>query len=107
MDSGNEHPGQIPTVFNEENTLQVVRKQSQIPGERKEKTINDFPGTAAIAQTLKNLHFPTNKQTIITFVKSLDTPQSREVLSLIEKKLDNARLYENVSEITETMRLVE
>jgi hypothetical protein len=105
MDSGSEHPEQIPTEYNEEQTLRAVRKQSQIPGERKEKTINDFPKAAAVGQILKDLDFPADKQTIVTFIEKLNTPQSREILPAIEK-LDEKR-YENVSEIANAARLVE
>ena len=105
MDSGSEHPEQIPTEYNEEQTLRAVRKQSQIPGERKEKTINDFPKAAAVGRILKDLDFPAGKQTIVTFVKKLNTPQSREMLPLMEK-LDEKR-YENVSEIASAIGLVE
>ena len=105
MDSGNERPEQIPTEYNEEQTLRAVRKQSQIPGERKEKTINDFPKAAAVGRILKDLDFPAGKQTIVTFVKKLNTPQSREMLPLMEK-LDEKR-YENVSEIASAIGLVE
>ena len=106
MDSGSEHPEQIPTEYNEEQTLRAVRKQSQIPGERKEKTINDFPKTAAVGQILKDLDFPADKQTIVTFVEKLNSPQSREILPIIEKKLDEKR-YENVSEVANATGLVE
>ncbi|HEX6281750.1 MAG TPA: DUF2795 domain-containing protein [Nitrososphaera sp.] len=105
MDSGSEHPEQIPTEYNEEQTLRAVRKQSQIPGGRKEKTINDFPQAAAVGQILKDLDFPADKQTIVTFVEKLNTPQSTEILPLIDK-LDEKR-YENVSEIANAMGLVE
>jgi hypothetical protein len=106
MDSGNEHhPEQIPTEYNEEQTLRAVRKQSQIPGERKEKTINDFPKAAAVGQILKDLDFPADKQTIVTFVEELNTPQSKEILPVLEK-LDEKR-YENISEIAKATRLVE
>jgi hypothetical protein len=105
MDSGSEHPEQIPTEYNEEQTLRAVRKQSQIPGERKEKTINDFPQAAAVGQILKDLDFPADKQTIVAFVEKLNTPQSTEMLPLIDK-LDEKR-YENVSEIANAMGLVE
>jgi hypothetical protein len=107
MDSGNEyHPTeQIPTEYNEEQTLRAVRKQSQIPGERKEKTINDFPRAAAVGQILKDLDFPADKQTIVTFVEELNTPQSKEILPLIQG-LDEKR-YENISEIAKATRLVE
>src|ERR687893_1198404 len=98
MDSGSEQPDQIPTEYNEEQTLRVVRKQSQIPGERKEKTINDFPKAAAVGQILKDLDFPADKQTIVTFIEKLNTPQSIEILPVIEK-LSEKKQYESVSEV--------
>jgi hypothetical protein len=106
MDSGSEHhPEQIPTEYNEEQTLRAVRKQSQIPGERKEKTINDFPKAAAIGQMLKDLEFPADKQTIVAFVEKLKTPESREILPVIEKL--NEKQYRSVSEVANTAGLVE
>jgi hypothetical protein len=107
MDSESEHPEQIPTEYNEEQTLRAVRKQSQVPGEHKEKTINDFPKAAAIGQILKDLDFPADKQTIVTFVERLNTPQSREILPLVEESLDDGKRYENVSEIAKDTGLVE
>jgi hypothetical protein len=105
MEPGSEHSEQIPTEYNEEQTLRAVRKQSQIPGEGKEKTINDFPKAAVLGRILKDLDFPADKQTIVTFVEKLNSPQSAEILPLIEK-LDQKR-YENVSEIANATRLVE
>ena len=105
MNSAGENSEQIPTEFNEEHTLRAVRKQSQIPGERKEKTINDFPKAAAVGQILKDLDFPVDKRTIVTFVEKLNTPQSREILPII-KKLDESQ-YENVSEVANAIGLVE
>ena len=105
MDSGSEQPDQIPTEYNEEQTLRVVRKQSQIPGGRKEKTINDFPKAAAVGQILKDLDFPADKQTIVTFIEKLNTPQSIEILPVIEKISE--KRYENVSEIAKAIGLIE
>jgi len=105
MNSAGENSEQIPTEFNEEQTLRAVRKQSQIPGERKEKTINDFPKAAAVGQILKDLDLPVDKRTIVTFVEKLNTPQSREILPII-KKLDESQ-YENVSEVANAIGLVE
>jgi hypothetical protein len=48
---------QIPTEYNEKQTRRVVRKQDEIPGEGREKTINDFPYAAPIAQALKDIEF--------------------------------------------------
>ena len=74
---------QIPTEYNEEQTLRVIRKQDQITGETRSKTVNDFPYTAAIAQILKDLEFPAYKEKIIEFLQEqqLTNPQSREILS--------------------------
>ena len=105
MDPGSGQHEQIPTEYNEEQTLRVVRKQSQIPSERKEKTINDFPRAAVLGQILKDLDFPADKQTIVTFVEKLNSPQSREILPVIEK-LDEKQ-YENVSEVANATGLVE
>ncbi len=106
MDSGREHREQIPTEYNEEQTLRAVRKQSQIPGQRKEKTINDFPKAAAVGQLLKDLDFPADKQTIVTYVEKLNTPNSKEILPVVEK-LDYEKQYESVSEVINAIRLVE
>lgn len=109
MDSGriDPHPEQIPTEYNEEQTLRAVRKQSQIPGERKEKTINDFPKAAAVGQILKDLDFPADKQTIVNFVEKLNTPDSKEILPVIQKLDNDKKQYENVSEVAKAARLVE
>jgi hypothetical protein len=56
---------QIPTKYNEEKTLRVIRKQNHIRGERKRsKTINDIPLNATLARALKDLEFPANKNEI-------------------------------------------
>ena len=107
MDSGSERPEQIPTEYNEEQTLRAVRKQSQIPGELREKTINDFPKAAAVGQILKDLDFPADKQTIVDFIEKLNTPDSKEILSILEKLDERKRQYESVSEVAKATRLVE
>ena len=44
---------QIPTEYNEEQTLRVIRKQNQIAGEARNKTINDFPYAASYSASSK------------------------------------------------------
>ena len=73
FDHHRHHPEQIPTEYNEEQTLRAFRKQSQIPGERKDKTINDFPKAAAIGQILQEMDFPADKQTIVNFVERVNS----------------------------------
>jgi hypothetical protein len=108
MDSGriDPHPEQVPTEYTEEQTLRAVRKQSQIPGQRKEKTINDFPKAAAVGHILKDLDFPADKQTIVNFVRKMNTPDGKEILSVLEK-LDNEKQYQSVSEVASETRLVQ
>ena len=98
---------QIPTEYTEEQTLRAVRKQNQIPGVSKEKTINDFPKAAALGRILKDIEFPADKQTIVTFLQQLNNSQSREILPKIIEKLDEKMYYKNVSDIARAARLVE
>jgi hypothetical protein len=99
---------QIPTEYNEEQTLRTVRKQEQIAGEARTKTINDFPYAAAIAQVLKDLEFPADKEKILGFLqeKQAKDPQSREVLSILQQ-IEEKRRYNNIADITKAAGLVE
>ena len=99
---------QIPTEYNEEQTLRVIRKQDQITGETRSKTINDFPYAAAIAQMLKELEFPADKEKIIKFLEEQQSknPQSREILSILQQ-IEEKREYNNIADITNAAGLVE
>jgi hypothetical protein len=98
---------QIPTEYNEEQTLRAIRKQDQITGETRSKTVNDFPYVAAIAQVLKDLEFPADKEKIIKFLQQQSkNPQSREILSILQQ-IEEKRKYNNIADITKAARLVE
>jgi Protein of unknown function (DUF2795) len=99
---------QIPTEYNEEQTLRIIRKQEQIDGETRTKTINDFPYTAAIAQVLKDLEFPADKEKIINFLLQQQSkdPQSREILSILQQ-IEEKREFNNIADITKAAGLVE
>lgn len=99
---------QIPTEYNEEQTLRVIRKQDQIPGERRRsKTVNDIQNTAALAQLLKNLGFPADKSKIVEFVQQKKTkdPKSNQILPVL-KKIEE-RQYKNIADVTLSAKLVE
>jgi hypothetical protein len=99
---------QIPTEYNEEQTLRVIRKQDQIPGERRRsKTVNDIQNTAALAQLLKNLEFPADKSKIVEFVQQKKTkdPKSNQILPVL-KKIEE-RQYKNIADVTLSAKLVE
>jgi hypothetical protein len=95
---------QIPTEYNEEGTLSMLRKQEHMPGGRRDKTVSDFPKAAALAQILKDLEFPADKKQIEQFVEQSDKPENNEILSIV-KNLDDKQ-YQNVSDVTEAARLV-
>ncbi|MFZ0326483.1 MAG: DUF2795 domain-containing protein [Nitrososphaeraceae archaeon] len=98
---------QIPTEYNEEQTQRVIRKQHEISGEWRDKTIYDFPYTAAVARILKDLHFPANKEDIIEYTeqKRSTMPESNEILSVLQQIEE--KVYNNVAEITKAAGLIE
>jgi hypothetical protein len=98
---------QIPSRRNEEETQRVIEAQDHISGERKEQTIRDFPGTAAVGQTLKGLRFPADKNKIVQFVQqqSNTNPDCQKIVPLLQR-IEN-RQYQNVSDVTKTAGLVE
>jgi Protein of unknown function (DUF2795) len=98
---------QIPTEYNEEQTLRTIRKQDQIPGEGRGKTINDLPNTAALAQVLKNLDFLANKNKIIEFVRQrkFNEPKSNQILPVLEKIEE--KQYQKLADVTLATKLVQ
>ena len=96
---------QIPTEYNEEQTQRTLRKQDQVQGEQRDKTVSDFPQAAALAQVLKDLEFPADKGAIIRFVERSNRPERNEVMPLVQTIIE--RQYQNVSEVAEAARLVQ
>jgi hypothetical protein len=72
---------QIPK-YNQERTLRIIRKQNEIPGESRTKTLNDLITAVEIGQLLKNLSFPVEKKIILTHVQDLRTtnPKANQIL---------------------------
>jgi Protein of unknown function (DUF2795) len=102
-----EQEQQIPSRGNEEETQRAIEAQHHISGERREQTISDFPGTAAVGQALKGLRFPADKNKIVQFVQqqSKTNPDCQKMVPLLQR-IEN-RQYENVSDVTKTAGLVE
>ena len=105
--SNNKDKQQVPTEYNQEQTLRTVRKQDKVPGQSRSKTINDFPYAAAIGRTLKSLEFPADKDKILQYLqqKQSTNPESNEVLSILQQIEE--REYSNVADITKATGLVE
>jgi hypothetical protein len=98
---------QIPNEFNEEQTLRIIRKQDQIPGEGRSKTVNDIPSAAALAQLLKDFEFPAYKSKIVQFIqqKKVSDPNSNQILPLLDRIEE--RQYQNVADINLSAKLVQ
>jgi hypothetical protein len=106
--SFNEEQGQqIPSRQNEEDTQRVLEAQNHIRGQRREQTVTDLPRAAAVGQALKDLRFPADKNRILQFVQeqSNTNPDCQKIAPLLDKI--EARQYQNVSEITKAVGLVE
>ena len=107
LSSNNKDKQQVPTEYNQEQTLRTVRKQDKVPGQSRSKTINDFPYAAAIGRTLKSLEFPAHKDKVLQYLqqKQSTNPESNEVLSILQQIEE--REYSNVADITKATGLIE
>jgi Protein of unknown function (DUF2795) len=99
---------QIPSEYNEEKTLRILRKQDQIPGEgKRSKTINDMPSAAVLAQLLKDFEFPAYKRKIVEFIqkKKASNPNSNQILPILDKIEE--RQYQNVADVSLSAKLIQ
>jgi hypothetical protein len=98
---------QVPTEYNEEQTLRFLR-QNQVPGEQRVKTISNIPITATVAEVLKYIDFPADKRKIINFIEqqTVNNPKCNEVLPILQN-IDEEKEYHNAFEITDEAGLVE
>ena len=103
MSSKREHPEQIPSKENEDETREVVNEQEGISGERKEVDVKDYSKAAAVGQILKGLDFPADKKSIMQHAERA-RPQSEEIIPDLQKIED--RRYENVSDVAKATGLV-
>ncbi|MGH9984118.1 MAG: hypothetical protein ACRD8W_09195 [Nitrososphaeraceae archaeon] len=99
---------QIPTEYNQERTLRIIRKQNEIPGESRTKTLNDLITAVEIGQLLKDLSFPVEKKIILTYVQDLRTtnPKANQILPQLLNLKDNKQ-YRNMFDITSELGIVE
>ncbi|HZA68592.1 MAG TPA: hypothetical protein VE548_02760 [Nitrososphaeraceae archaeon] len=99
---------QIPTEYNQEKTLRIIRKQNEIPGESRTKTLNDLTTAVEIGQVLKDLSFPVKRKIILTYVQDLRStnPKANQILPILLKLNDN-KLYHNVFDITSELGIIE
>jgi hypothetical protein len=102
---------QIPTEQNKEQTQEMIEKQDQVPGEKRDdEIVTNFPEAAAMGRILMHVGFPADKNKIIQFVQRQQesNPECRfdckEILPLLQKIEE--RDYENTFEVTRAAGLV-
>jgi Protein of unknown function (DUF2795) len=98
---------QIPSEYNEEQTLRIIRKQDQIPGEGRSKTVNDMPSAAALAQLLKDFEFPAYKSKVVEFIqqKKANDSNSNQILPIIDRIEE--KQYQSIADISLSAILVQ
>ena len=81
----------------------TAKRQEDIPGQQKEVHVKDYPSAVELADILKGIKYPADKNTIVNSVIGRNTDKSiSELLGQIEDKL-----YVNASEVVSATGLVE
>jgi hypothetical protein len=89
----------IPSAEKSQNT---ANEQESIGGQRKEVKVESYQNAASLAQLLKNLDFPADKNQIIAYAERQDI--ANELISRLRKIED--KQYSNVSEVAIATRIV-
>jgi uncharacterized protein DUF2795 len=82
----------------------TTNEQDNIPGQQKDVSVKDYPYAVELANMLKDIEYPANKNTIISSVKSIGNVDE-DMIKLIEK-LDDKQ-YNNSAEVVSATGLVE
>ena len=93
--------------YSEKQIRDTVTQQDKLPGQKRTKIVSDYRYPVVIAQFLKNLEFPADKNTIIQFIldkDSEDSSQIREMLSLLQQIQE--KYYKNIGDIIDALDLV-
>lgn len=102
---GRENRDQIPRKDNEEQTQKVLNKQYDIPGQRREQNVKDFPQAAALGQILQDVEFPAQRDDIVFCAENSGRAEADQVISAL-RKLEE-RTYHNAAEVTKAVGLLE
>ena len=76
--------------------------QGNIQGQRKDVDVKDYPSAVELANLLKNVDYPADKRTIISYIGKENT--DRNILDLLEKIED--KQYSNSAEVVSATGLV-
>ncbi len=82
----------------------AINEQNNIPGQQKEVDVKDYPYASELANLLKDMEYPADKNKILSFVKSIGNTDEN-IMELLEKTED--RQYSNSAEVVSATGLVE
>jgi hypothetical protein len=108
--SKRENPDQIPQEDDTQGkTGRAVSEQSGVQGQRKEVNVESYSKVAAIGQILKDMDFPADKNSIISFARQqqssrADIKNRDDILSALQNLEE--REYKNVSDVTTALGMV-
>jgi Protein of unknown function (DUF2795) len=71
----------------------TINEQNNIPGQQKEVNVKDYPYASELANLLKDIEYPTGKNKIINFIKSIGNTD-QNIMELIEK-IEEDKRYNN------------
>ena len=81
-----------------------TNEQHDIPGQQKDVSVKDYPYAVELANVLKDIEYPANKNNIISSVKSVGNVD-KNITELLEKLED--KQYSNSAEVVSATGLVE
>ena len=104
MDTETEKSSQIPNEQNSGQAEKIANEQENVPGQRKEVDVKDYPSAAALANLLKDVTFPADKNTIINSINQSET-NNKNIAGLLEKIED--KQYSNTTEVVSATGIVD
>jgi flagellar basal body P-ring protein FlgI len=82
----------------------TINEQNNIPRQQKEVNVKDYPYASELANLLKDIEYPTDKNKIINFIKSIGNTDEN-IMELIEK-IEEDKQYNNSAEVINSTGLV-
>jgi hypothetical protein len=94
----------LPVSFMSNYQEKTSSEQGNIQGQRKEVDVQDYPSAVELANILKDVNFPADKNTIINSVKNSNAANNKNISDFIEKIED--KQYNNSAEVVSATGLV-
>ena len=82
----------------------AINEQNNIPGQQKQVNVKDYPYASELANLLKDMEYPKDKNKILNFIKSIDNTDEN-IMELLEK-IEEGKQYNNSAEAINSTGLV-